>query len=575
MTDRPSVVFAYTVKGWGLPIAGNPRNHSALLTGEQIDALRAVVGLTARPEWDRFDPSTPAGHRAAASAARHLAPRAAPSGARRHGPARDGRTRRQAGLDPGGLRPGPGRPVAQRRGRAVPRHDRAGRRHLDQPGRLHQPDRACSRPTQRRSWSDDPLLQVGRGPDRAAHRAGHLRDEPVPAARPARPRRRPVRPAAAAGRHGLRPVRAAAGSTRFIYARLLRLAVRRRRHAVRASRSPPRAARTSRRSPRRSGWSCPGSRCIEPAYADRAGLAAVRRARPDRRPARPTPSTAAPAEDGAYYFRLTHPAARPGAVRGGAGAGSATRCCAARCSPAPTGWSTPARRRDAADAPHVQPGRVRRGAARGAGRRGRAGRRGHRRARRRRDLAWTGCTPPGSAPCGRASGRRPRRRCRARCGRPSPDRAPVVTVHDAASHAMAWLGSALGVPAVPLGVDQFGQSGTIADLYDAARPDCRARSSTPPWPPSRCADTRAPALRSRPRSGPVGRGDVRHAAGPPRSPSLSVPSGRVSPCPLTTSTSCSGRHQAARKWPARASRHCSRTSPAATGVAPGETARQP
>ncbi len=26
------MVFAYTVKGWGLPIAGNPRNHSALLT---------------------------------------------------------------------------------------------------------------------------------------------------------------------------------------------------------------------------------------------------------------------------------------------------------------------------------------------------------------------------------------------------------------------------------------------------------------------------------------------------------------------------------------------------------------
>jgi pyruvate dehydrogenase E1 component len=45
--------------------------------------------------------------------------------------------------------------------------------------------------------------------------------------------------------------------------------------------------------------------------------------------------------------------------------------------------------------------------------------------------------------------------------------APVVTVHDAASHAMSWLGSALGVPAVSLGVDQFGQSGTIADLYQA------------------------------------------------------------------------------------------------------------
>jgi pyruvate dehydrogenase E1 component len=47
------------------------------------------------------------------------------------------------------------------------------------------------------------------------------------------------------------------------------------------------------------------------------------------------------------------------------------------------------------------------------------------------------------------------------------DRAPVVTVHDAASHALSWLGSALGAPAVSLGVDAFGQSGTVADLYRA------------------------------------------------------------------------------------------------------------
>ena len=45
--------------------------------------------------------------------------------------------------------------------------------------------------------------------------------------------------------------------------------------------------------------------------------------------------------------------------------------------------------------------------------------------------------------------------------------APIVTVHDAASHAMAWLGSVTGAPVVPLGVDRFGQSGTIAELYDA------------------------------------------------------------------------------------------------------------
>jgi len=45
--------------------------------------------------------------------------------------------------------------------------------------------------------------------------------------------------------------------------------------------------------------------------------------------------------------------------------------------------------------------------------------------------------------------------------------APLVTVHDAASHTMAWLGSALGVPAVSLGVDSFGQSGSITDLYES------------------------------------------------------------------------------------------------------------
>jgi pyruvate dehydrogenase E1 component len=48
-----------------------------------------------------------------------------------------------------------------------------------------------------------------------------------------------------------------------------------------------------------------------------------------------------------------------------------------------------------------------------------------------------------------------------------PERAPVVTVQDASSHAMSWLGSALGVPAVSLGVDAFGQSGSVADLYRA------------------------------------------------------------------------------------------------------------
>ena len=51
--------------------------------------------------------------------------------------------------------------------------------------------------------------------------------------------------------------------------------------------------------------------------------------------------------------------------------------------------------------------------------------------------------------------------------RSSEPTAPIVTVHDAASHAMAWLGAVTGAPVVPLGVDDFGQSGRIPDLYAA------------------------------------------------------------------------------------------------------------
>ncbi|PMP75811.1 MAG: pyruvate dehydrogenase, partial [Chloroflexus aggregans] len=50
---------------------------------------------------------------------------------------------------------------------------------------------------------------------------------------------------------------------------------------------------------------------------------------------------------------------------------------------------------------------------------------------------------------------------------PSERNAPIVTVHDAASHALAWLGSIHGAPLRALGVDQFGQSGARDDLYRA------------------------------------------------------------------------------------------------------------
>jgi pyruvate dehydrogenase E1 component len=59
VADHPSIVFAYTVKGWGLPFAGDPLNHAALLSPAQIDQLRNEIGLTPDTEWDRFAPGSP------------------------------------------------------------------------------------------------------------------------------------------------------------------------------------------------------------------------------------------------------------------------------------------------------------------------------------------------------------------------------------------------------------------------------------------------------------------------------------------------------------------------------------
>ncbi len=51
--------------------------------------------------------------------------------------------------------------------------------------------------------------------------------------------------------------------------------------------------------------------------------------------------------------------------------------------------------------------------------------------------------------------------------RPGERSAPIVTIHDASPHAMAWLGSVFGQRMLPIGVDRFGESGSIAELYDA------------------------------------------------------------------------------------------------------------
>jgi pyruvate dehydrogenase E1 component len=67
--DRPTVVFAYTIKGWSLPIEGHPENHSALLTREQMVELAPALGADVDDPWAAFDPAGPEGELCAAAAA--------------------------------------------------------------------------------------------------------------------------------------------------------------------------------------------------------------------------------------------------------------------------------------------------------------------------------------------------------------------------------------------------------------------------------------------------------------------------------------------------------------------------
>ena len=56
--DRPTVILAHTIKGWGLPIAGDPLNHTLLLTQGQIDELRRSLGIAEGAEGDGSPPGS-------------------------------------------------------------------------------------------------------------------------------------------------------------------------------------------------------------------------------------------------------------------------------------------------------------------------------------------------------------------------------------------------------------------------------------------------------------------------------------------------------------------------------------
>lgn len=68
--DRPTVVFAYTIKGKGLATEGHPGNHAAQLTEAQMRELAAASGMDLDDPWVAFAPDSPAGRFCAETAQR-------------------------------------------------------------------------------------------------------------------------------------------------------------------------------------------------------------------------------------------------------------------------------------------------------------------------------------------------------------------------------------------------------------------------------------------------------------------------------------------------------------------------
>jgi pyruvate dehydrogenase E1 component len=489
-TSRPSVVFAYTIKGWGLPMAGNPRNHSALLSTAQIDELREQLGLTPGTEWDQLDPATPAGQWAAARREHLTRPPAAA-------------TAPVSVPDSAGLRAV--RPVSTQEafGRIL-----VGLSRTESVAPYlvtTAPDVATSTnlagfinrmgvfsPAARRSWSEDPVLKWAEGPAGQHIELGisemnlflllgqlglawDLSDQPL------LPVGTVYDPFVLRGLDAF--IYSVYSGARFIVAGTpsgVTLAPEGGAHQSTITASV--------------GLELPNVTFIEPAYAVAldwllcGALQAVATANAGGSGAKGGGSGTAPGEAGSYYFRLTtrgidqqpFQAARDrlgddllrrqvlaGAYRlvdasAAAPAGTPAVYLAASGAVLPEVLAAAAELADEGIAATVvdvtSADRLYRGWQQ-------ALRRGVRTATRPSIPAalQSAFREPGGSP---APGALLERGGPGERGSRS-GRVPIVTVQDAASHTLSWLGSALGVPAVSLGVDSFGQSGAVADLYRA------------------------------------------------------------------------------------------------------------
>ena len=101
--DRPTVVFAYTIKGWSLPIEGHPENHSALLTNEQFAELAAAARHGRRAPLGALRAGQPGG-RALRRRGRRARPRGAHAARAAAGPGRARPRAPRQGVDAAGLR---------------------------------------------------------------------------------------------------------------------------------------------------------------------------------------------------------------------------------------------------------------------------------------------------------------------------------------------------------------------------------------------------------------------------------------------------------------------------------------
>lgn len=53
--DRPTLFICYTIKGFSLPLAGHKDNHAGLLTPSQMEGFRAAAGVRPGHEWEKWE----------------------------------------------------------------------------------------------------------------------------------------------------------------------------------------------------------------------------------------------------------------------------------------------------------------------------------------------------------------------------------------------------------------------------------------------------------------------------------------------------------------------------------------